>query len=497
MTIYPLTVMFSFTAMTKTESECSIWNEQIEEKDTCSFKETYTNLSFDVNLKLVSDKQLQAIDILHISLMYALTFDIGNLTSWKEYKLVINEENPTDVSLYTLTIKIYKTMFEEEGNNFIQMVNDLKWQLKLYDEITGDTFTVDKHSGNSSNTQKKSVLNYDKLFLEANYTYPVNDMCPILKSFHEIPKRDSLCPDIAITAMRKNISHLAITSFVCQLKIEKPPNRLKAVVTYTCMSVSIFSLILLIIIYRKLNLSSSIPGSNLENVAVSLIFSNLLFMLGIGASDNGLVCYVIGVSLHYIWLAVFSFMSVSVCCITLTLIKIRSNGLDRKDNLTQKRRCLTFVGMIIPLFFVCPAVLLDLYGSSYLSSGYSTQPCFPNKYPANVIFFSGPSLLSIIINFICLLRIVINICKLQSEIRHVSKTNPYRYAKVYLRILVISGFFWLIGFVSSVFKNEWLEYSFIIICGLHGLFVSLASLSTRRIVRSFVEVRESKTSMVS
>ncbi|VDI08371.1 Hypothetical predicted protein [Mytilus galloprovincialis] len=29
MTIYPLTVMFSFTAMTKTESECSIWNEQV------------------------------------------------------------------------------------------------------------------------------------------------------------------------------------------------------------------------------------------------------------------------------------------------------------------------------------------------------------------------------------------------------------------------------------------------------------------------------------
>ncbi|CAC5360553.1 unnamed protein product [Mytilus coruscus] len=186
-TIYPLSVMFSFTAMTKTTSKCSIWNEQIEEKDTCSFQETYTNMSFHVDVKLISDKRLQAIDILHISLLYALTFDIGNLTSWKEYRFFINEENPTDVSISTLIIKIHKTMFEQEGNNFIQMANNLKWQLRLYDEITGETFTVDKHSKKTSQLdviQKKTqTLNYDELFVETKFKYSVDYICPLLKKF--------------------------------------------------------------------------------------------------------------------------------------------------------------------------------------------------------------------------------------------------------------------------------------------------------------------------
>jgi hypothetical protein len=35
--------------------------------------------------------------------------------------------------------------------------------------------------------------------------------------------------------------------------------------------------------------------------------------------------------------------------------------------------------------FVGPAVLLDIYGDAYLSSGYGKQPCFPHIFPANLI----------------------------------------------------------------------------------------------------------------
>jgi hypothetical protein len=41
-----------------------------------------------------------------------------------------------------------------------------------------------------------------------------------------------------------------------------------------------------------------------------------------------------------------------------------------------------------------PAVFLDIHGAAYLSSGYGKQPCFPHIFPANLIFFSGPVLLS-------------------------------------------------------------------------------------------------------
>jgi hypothetical protein len=41
----------------------------------------------------------------------------------------------------------------------------------------------------------------------------------------------------------------------------------------------------MIIISRKLALTKSTPGNNLENLFVALGLSNVLFMIGIGAND--------------------------------------------------------------------------------------------------------------------------------------------------------------------------------------------------------------------
>jgi hypothetical protein len=131
--------------------------------------------------------------------------------------------------------------------------------------------------------------------------------------------------------------------------------------------------------------------------------------------------------------------------------------------------------------FVGPAVFLDIYGAAYLSSGYGKQPCFPHIFPANLIFFSGPVLLSITINFICLLRVVGHICILSHEIGNISMSTPFTHAKVYLRILVLSGFLWITGIMAAILESDWLDHVFTLLCGLQGFFISLASLTTRQV----------------
>ena len=126
--------------------------------------------------------------------------------------------------------------------------------------------------------------------------------------------------------------------------------------------------------------------------------------------------------------------------------------------------------------FVGPAVLLDIYGDAYLSSGYGKQPCFPHIFPANLIFFSGPVLLSIAINFVCLLRVIGHICILSHEIGNISISTPFKHAKVYLRILVLSGFLWITGIMAAILESEF--------------FISLASLTTRQVVRKFKYKKE-------
>jgi hypothetical protein len=140
--------------------------------------------------------------------------------------------------------------------------------------------------------------------------------------------------------------------------------------------------------------------------------------------------------------------------------------------------------------FVGPVGFLDIYGDAYLSSGYGKQPCFPHIFPANLIFFSGPVLLSITINFSCLLRVIGHICILSHAIGNISMSTPLTHAKVYLRIFALSGFLWIAGIMAAMLEYDWLDYVFILLCGLQGFFISFASLTTRQVVRKFKYKKE-------
>ena len=50
----------------------------------------------------------------------------------------------------------------------------------------------------------------------------------------------------------------------------------------------------------------------------------------------------------------------------------------------------TALGLIMPLFLFIPSIFIDAFGPSFLSAGYGSYACFPNTYPANLIFFTGP-----------------------------------------------------------------------------------------------------------
>ena len=147
--------------------------------------------------------------------------------------------------------------------------------------------------------------------------------------------------------------------------------------------------------------------------------------------------------------------------------------------------------------FVGPAGFLNLYGDTYISPGYGKQPYFPHIFPADLILFSGPVLLSITINFICLLRVIGHICILSHTIGNVSMSTPFTHAKVYLRILVLSGFIWITGIMVTLLESDWLDSVFTLLCGLHGFFISLASLTTRYVVRKLKYKKEPITQILS
>lgn len=259
------------------------------------------------------------------------------------------------------------------------------------------------------------------------------------------------------------------------------PSFISDIVTYSCFVLSIVSLLVLICFQRMFDLVDNIPSSNIENISVSLLLSSVLFVLGtLDLMKGTLWCYIIGIAQHYLWLSVFAFMSVSVVWINVTLTRIKSRKQVRDDGYCRKRALLTLLGLMVPILFVGPCVYLDVNGPTYLSSAYD-QDCFPNRYPSNLAFFSGPIILAVSINFFSLSYIIFKICVIRIEASHIRKLNPYKEATIYLRMATMSGVLWTTGIMASIFDVVWLNYLFTVLCGLQGFFLSVANLTSRRV----------------
>jgi hypothetical protein len=442
------------------------------------------------NLKLVLNKTLTLAEVFMIAKIFGTSMEISNLSALGDAVTFLGHENTSVIFIIDMPIKLQRTMFVQEVKQYKEIFQGIKWRLRFTGEAAWNGIDVRMEELEVIEGQSITQAYHNETgVMVTDFTRISNSQLD-----PDAPRLAKICEDIIVHAIRSNSSVIInMTSIECNDGVSLPVSGnsfIRAVITNSCFSVSMVSLLILIVVYRKIGMTSTIPGSNLENISISLLMSNCLFMFGVGASNIREVCFVIGVILHHLWLTVFYFMSVATLCIVMNLTKLRSNDQKSHIMLKDRKRCLVLGGVIVPCMFVGPAVLLDIYGDAYLSSGYGKQPCFPHIFPANLIFFSGPVLLSIAINFVCLLRVIGHICILSHEIGNISISTPFTHAKVYLRIVVLSGFLWITGIMAAILESEWLDYVFTLCCGLQGFFISLASLTTRQVVRKFKYKKE-------
>ncbi|CAG2188370.1 unnamed protein product [Mytilus edulis] len=181
-----------------------------------------------------------------------------------------------------------------------------------------------------------------------------------------------------------------ITEFACVDFIEQQPILLSTninmnVITYTGMGISVIALTASLFVYRRLGMHRSIPGSNVENLTIALLISDIIFMLGIGANDLSLVCYSVGVALHYLWLVVFSFKCIALIHMCHSFTKLSLISGDIEVGIFSKRPFFTLLGLLLPCLFVVPAVLIDFLEVDGVSINYSGSICFPTGYPAETV----------------------------------------------------------------------------------------------------------------
>ncbi|CAC5421502.1 unnamed protein product [Mytilus coruscus] len=478
--VFPMTVLFSFTEKeTKTE-DCNKMTYQMNGSNQCDL-EIYTNLmSHPETFYLVSSVSLTRQQIIAVASAYCWTLT-KVIDTEKVFikKLLLPNGEKNEAAKINLKVVFPKPSFLHELKQNEHYLNNLMWNMFWSDE--NNTIEISKEKNLPLTLQNETLHETENPIS----TYIIKDL---VKNGANISRSEHLgCKKTTVFADKNGLFKIQVTDAVCHeyhinqdfMEIQEVSYSIKAILTYVCFSVSVVALVFSIIMNRKFNLSSSIAGSNMENISISLIASNILFMIGSYASKIAFLCYTIGVFLHYLWLTVFSFMLISVLYIAKNLTSMKTGNKTMKQTGNFTKHVFTITGLLIPVLFVGPAVILDQFDIANLSAGYGNLVCFPNRYPANLIFFSGPVVFSTLINFVVMLRVIVQICLLHVEMRHLIKSSSFQDAKLFFRLLLLSGIFWVIGFLSGILQSEWLEYIFILLCGLQGLFVCVANMTTR------------------
>ena len=404
--------------------------------------------------------------------------------------------NSTQIINVSLKLKSVSQMTGSEVLSFKKKLENFKWKTHIFLQSSNKSIFINTEK-NLEHQDKETVLiwRYDNsIALQSmlkqemtSYNVKMTDMV-----------RNHVCLDVIVNGLVVNQT-LFVQTVTCMEFLEHdklvPPNDIVLpIITYTGCSISAIALLISIIISRKLALTKSTPGNNLENLYVALGLSNVLFMIGIGANDYQTVCYILGILLHYPWLVAFAFMSISVVYMCNTLTQTVAHVQCDDGNVLKGKWLFTCLGLFLPLMFVFPSVLLDFFRVPYFSAKYSGSVCLATGYLSNLVFVSGPITLSIVLNTIALIRIIIYLTRNSITMSHVRKTNSFKEGQVYLRICVLSGVVWIMGILGACFQSTIIDYVFIVLCSLQGLCVFVSQMTTRSIKKEIRAYRKAEFS---
>lgn len=417
-----------------------------------------------------------SIEMTQAALLTMFVKSVNGLTDVSPIHTIAVGEKFKSMRVKDVKCTILKTVFSHELANIIKKVNNQKVSI----------VEIDNEDRRFNSVNQKYTHEEDNMTTMTNWYFNTGTMESYFVDFGiTIPDIaiKTLCNDVEILVLRRGILSLHVISINCKTKsLVKYKFPFLSVLTFILSGVSSLSLVIMIIINRRHHVHIEIPFANLENLGISIVLSNLLLMIGTVATyKHDWMCYAVSVTSHYLWLAVFSFTSLAVLHIVKSLMQLKSRRIQTKETRTRKRRTMTGIGLVIPLLFVGPALVVDQYGPNYYSPGYANDDvCFPIKFPGNLIFFTGPVLASIAINTFSIVQVIVRIHMAIISKGNLRQSSTFSEAKIFLRILSISGCFWITGILAAYFESEWLDYIFTLLCGSQGLFVAVANLTTKR-----------------
>ena len=249
------------------------------------------------------------------------------------------------------------------------------------------------------------------------------------------------------------------------------------ILTLICFSISILFLFILLVSYWIFNELRTLPGLNLMNLAVSMLLSQVIWLVGTAQFMNTKTCEVLGIIEHYLFLVTFMAMSV----ISYHSCIVFSRPFSRSSNNTQtqfvKYSSMTWISAAI---FIAVCVTLDQTEATF--DIYGTT-CWLSTGKAVLYLFILPAAVIMLFNIVTFIKTALALCNNDTKIlQRDRKQNLIACTK----LATLVGFPWLFAFFGVMFPDtEAFEYLFVVFACLQGFYMGVAFVCNKKTLQLY------------
>ena len=252
-------------------------------------------------------------------------------------------------------------------------------------------------------------------------------------------------------------------------------------VTMVCVGISILCLLIRIFLQLCISRFATRPGRIHFHLAVAFLLAFIFLIVGPFVSDTEIGCIFSAVALYYSFLASFTWMNVIAVD---TWIAFRSSAaFIRPEEKIKSLWRHVLIGWGFPLVFVAIAI-----GVEYSDAKITYRPnfgglrCWFTQRIALLTYFGLPIAISIMLNICFYLLTSLNLRKAFKDKKSRKTQQNEQHFIVYVKLLVLMGFTWIFGFLSAFTDEVAIDFIFVILTSLQGVFLFVSFVCNKRVL---------------
>ena len=265
-----------------------------------------------------------------------------------------------------------------------------------------------------------------------------------------------------------------------------------SILTLICVGISIICLTIRVVLQFFIVSFKSRAGKLQLHLTLAFLIAFVMLIFGVFLSNMPDACTAAAIFLAYGFLAAFIWMNVIAMDTWLIFRPSAAFSRAEEDKMSLRWHCI--FGWGVPILLVSISIVTnfaDVYEG--FSPEFGGPRCWYTRRYAMLLYFGVPLMLSSAMNAALFILTSFNLHMAFNNGTNVIKSEG-RHFRIYVRLFVLMGITWIFGFISAFTDEIIIDFIFVILNSLQGLFLFISFVCNKRVLAEIRQKTKSETS---